>query len=157
MLWLVRNWNLGHMNYHNSYIPLLLLSSGQTLTFPVHQLFVSAPLWRMPATCHQRQHGSSCEFCLVCSRQKSARLVYTMSGGVWANWFSLKGLGSVHALLWCLCSGAAASGMVSHWSTMCQHSWVPQSVLLLCAFIISEAGFIIINYWFSGCSSAGIV
>lgn len=31
------------------------------------------------------------EFSLVCSRQNPARLVYTMSGVVWASWLSLEG------------------------------------------------------------------
>lgn len=54
--------------------------------------------WRMPTTCHQSQHCSSCKLFLICSRQKSARLVYTMWTVVWANWggFAWKRLGSVH-------------------------------------------------------------
>lgn len=33
-----------------------------------------------------------------------------------------------------VCSGAAASGMVGHWSTVCQHSWGQQCPAALCSY-----------------------
>lgn len=78
--------------------------------------------WRMPTTCCQSQHCSSCELFLIGSRQKSARLVYTMRTVVWANWagFAWKRLGSVRVH----CSDICALRLqhLAWWAT-----WVPSA------------------------------
>ena len=78
--------------------------------------------WRMSTARHQSQHCSSCELFLICSRQKSARLVYTVWTVVWANWggFAWKRLGSVHMH----CSDVSALRLqhLARWAT-----WVPSA------------------------------
>lgn len=78
--------------------------------------------WRMPTTGHQSQHCSSCELFLICSRQKSARLVHTMWTVVWAyqGGFVWKRIGSVHKH--CCAVFALRQQHLAWWA-----AWVPSA------------------------------